>query len=34
MNREILNIYGLETSHQLAEALCRTKTTKHIAFAL
>lgn len=34
MNRDILNIYGLETSKQLAEALIRTKTTRHIAFAL
>lgn len=34
MNREILEKFGLGTTRQLAEALRRTKTSNHIAFAL
>lgn len=34
MNRECLDVFGLETTKQLTEALRRTKTTKQIAFAL
>lgn len=34
MDRRPLDVYGLETSKQLAEVLFLTKTKKHINFVL